>query len=95
MDSMQFMNSSLNTLIKNLSDSDFKYLSEEISSDLLKLVKQKGVYPYEYMYSLKKFFGNKLPDRCEFFSSSKDEYITEKDYLKANNIWSVYNECVK
>ena len=44
-DSIQLMNSSLDTLVKNLSDNDFKHLSQEISGDLLKLVKQKGVYP--------------------------------------------------
>ena len=46
-DSMQFTNSSLDSFVKNLSDNDFKYLSKEFSSDLLKLGKQKGVYPYE------------------------------------------------
>ena len=34
-DSMQFMNFSLDTLVKNLSEMDFKYLSQEFSSDLL------------------------------------------------------------
>ena len=29
-DSMQFMNSSLDELVKNLSDEDFKYLVEEL-----------------------------------------------------------------
>ena len=50
-DSMQFMNSSLNVLVKNLSDNDIKHLSQDFSGDLLKLVKQKGVYPYEFMES--------------------------------------------
>ena len=36
-DSMQFMNSSLNKLVKNLSDEDFKYLVEEFDSDNLSL----------------------------------------------------------
>ena len=54
-DSMLFMNSSLGSLVKNLPDNDFKYLPEEISGEFLKLVKQKGVYPYEYMDSFKKF----------------------------------------
>ena len=62
-DSMQFMNSSLDSLVKNLSDNDFKYLSEEFSGEFLKLVKQKSVYRYEYMERFKKFFGDKLPDR--------------------------------
>ena len=77
-DSMQFMNSSLDSLVKNLSDNDFKYLSGEFRSEFLKLVKQKGVYPYEYMDSFKKFSEDKLPDRCKFFSSLKDKCISEK-----------------
>ena len=59
--SMQFMNSSLASLVKDLSGNDFKYLSEEFSGEFLKLVKQKGVYLYEYMESFKRFFENKLP----------------------------------
>ena len=39
-DSMLFMNSSLDKLVKNLSDSDFKYLSKEFSGEQLELVKQ-------------------------------------------------------
>ena len=38
-DSMQFMNSSLDSLVKNLGDKDFKYLSEEFSGEYLRLVK--------------------------------------------------------
>ena len=34
-DSMQFMNSSLDSLVKNLSDKGFKYFSEEFNSELL------------------------------------------------------------
>ena len=54
-DSMQFMNSSLDKLVKNLSDEDFKYLLEEFGSKNLKLLKQKGAYPYEYMNSFERF----------------------------------------
>ena len=59
---MQFINSSLDALVKNVSDNDFKYLSQEFRGDLLELVKQKGVYPYEYMNSFKMFFYDKLPE---------------------------------
>ena len=52
-DSMQFMNSSLEKLVKNLSDDDFKYLTKEFGSKNLELLKQKGAYSYEYMDSLK------------------------------------------
>ena len=89
-DSMQFMNSSLDTFVKNLYDNNFKYLSKEFSVELLELVKQKGVYPYEYIDSFKKFFDEKLHDRCEFYSSLKDECISEKDFSHAINVWNVF-----
>ena len=54
-DSMQFKNSSLDNLVKNLSDKDFQYLVEELSSENLELLKQKGAYPYECMNSFKRF----------------------------------------
>ena len=40
-DSVQFMNSSLEKLGKNLSDNDFKYLSKEFGSKNLELLKTK------------------------------------------------------
>ena len=42
------------------------------------------------MDSFKKFSENKVPNRCKFFSSLKDKCISEKDYLKADNIWNVF-----
>ena len=44
-DSMQFMNFSLDKLVKNLLDKDFKYLVE-FGSKNLEILKQKGAYPY-------------------------------------------------
>ena len=52
---MQFINSILDKIVKNLSDEDFKYLVEECSSKNLQLLKQKGAYAYEYMNSSAKF----------------------------------------
>ena len=80
------MNSGLDSVVKNLSNNDFKYLSEEFSSKFLELVKEKGVYPYEYMNNFKKFSEDKLPDKCEFFNSLKDKSVSEKDYQRANNV---------
>ena len=48
-DTMQFMSPNLDSLVKNLSENDFKYLCEELSNEFLELVKQKVVYRYEYM----------------------------------------------
>ena len=53
------------------------------SGELLRLVKEKGVYPYEYMDSSKKFDENKLPDQSSFFSSLQDKCISKEEYDRA------------
>ena len=63
---MQFMNSSFEKLVKNLSGNDFKYLTKEFGSKNLELLKQKGAYPYEYMDSFGRFNEEKLPDKNVF-----------------------------
>ena len=91
-DSMQFMNSSLEKLVKNLSDDGFKYLTEEFRFKVLELLKQKDAYPYKYMGSFKRFNEEKLPDKKCFHSSVKDGttgdngkkldgHINDEDYL--------------
>ena len=70
---MQFMNSSLDKLVKNLEDKDFKYLVEEFSSENLKILKQKGAYPYEHLNSFTKFNDEKLTAGKHFFSSTKEK----------------------
>ena len=101
-DSMQFMNSSLDKLVKNLSDEDFKYLVEEFGSENLELLKQKGDYPYEYMNSFERFNEKKLPARKCFYSCRKDGkfgddgkksdgHISLKDYLTCEKIWDKFD----
>ena len=50
--SMQFMNAKLDELGKNFSKMGFKYLSQELIDEQLKL-KQTGVCPYEYIKGFK------------------------------------------
>ena len=52
---MKFMNSSLEKLVKNLWDNDFKYFIEELGSENLELLKKKGAYPCECMGNFKRF----------------------------------------
>ena len=54
------MNSSLDKLIKNLLDEDFTSLVEEFGSKDLRLLKQKGAYPYGYINSFEKFNEKKI-----------------------------------
>ena len=61
-DSMLFVNYSLEKLVKNLSENDFKYFTDEFGSKNLEFFKQKDAYPYEYMDSFNKFTEEKFPD---------------------------------
>ena len=88
-DSLLFVNSSLDKLVKNLND--FVYLSKVFKGEQLKMVKQKGVYPYEYMNSFKRFKEDKLPDKDCFFNSLKDCGITDEEYSRGCNIWKVFD----
>ena len=54
-DSFQFQSSSLDSLVKNLSEDDFNYLSQEFDKSKLDLVKKKWFYPYEHMSDFEKF----------------------------------------
>ena len=42
------------------------------------------------MDSFEKFFEDKLPDKSEFFSSLKYRCISEKNCVKAINVWNVF-----
>ena len=95
------MNSSLDKLVKSLSDEDFKYLVKEFGSKDLEILKQKGAYPYEYMSSFKRFNEEKLCARKYFFNSTKkgkigedgkisDGHISIEDYLKCEKIWNKF-----
>ena len=80
------MNSSLDKLVKNLSDEDFKYLVKEFGSENLEILKQKGAYPYEYMNSFERFNEDKLPAKKYFFSSTKKGKIDNDNKISDGHI---------
>ena len=85
-DSKKFMNSSLDKLVNNLSDEDFRYLVKEFGSENLEILEQKGACPYEYMNSFKKFNEEKLCARKYFFSSTKKGKIDEDGKISNGHI---------
>ena len=86
-DNFQFLSSSLDSLVKNLSKDDFKYLSQEFDNSILDLVKQKGFCPSEYMNNFEKF-KEELPSKRKFYSSLTYRKITDKQYDHALNVWN-------
>ena len=96
------MDSSLEKLVKNLSHSHFEYLTEEFGSKNFELLKQKGVYPDEYIHSFKRFNQKKLPDKECFYSSLKDGttgdngekldgHVSNEEYLTCKTILNEFN----
>ena len=65
-DSFQLLSSSLERLVKILGKNDFKYLSQDLDSKVLDLVKQKGLHPYEYISGFESF-KKKLPQGKKIF----------------------------
>ena len=65
LNSHQFLKDSLDSLLGNLKDDDFKHLLSEFSEDKLEL-RIKDSYPYEWVDSYKKFLCPRLPPKRKF-----------------------------
>ena len=89
-DSFQFMSSSLDKLVSNLPIEAFKYTNKRYKQEQFELMKQKGVYPYDYMDSFEKFNKTELPTKEEFYSILINEHITDEDYQHAKNVWNTF-----
>ena len=90
-DSLQFMSSSLDKLISNLPNDAFKYTSEEIKNGKnVELMKQKGVYPYDYKDSFNRFSEKKLPNEDDFYSILNDKHISHMQYVHAIKVWNTF-----
>jgi hypothetical protein len=85
-DSMSFLNSSLDKLVKNLGKNHvWNFCGNE-------LLQQKGFYPYEFMDSLSKFEYTSLPSIENFYSTLMDSTITNDEWQHAKKIWDIF-EC--
>ena len=92
LDSMQFMLFGLNKLVENLPTDKFKYTDEEFHrEEELKLIKRKGVYPYDHMDSFQKFEETELPTKEQFYNLLNDETISDEDYQHAQNVWKTFD----
>ena len=89
--SIQFMSSSLDRLVSNLPNNALKYTFEEIkNAKKLKLMKQKGAYPYNYMDSFHRFNEDKLSTKDDFHSLLNDEHISDTQYVCAIKVWNTF-----
>ena len=87
-DSLQFLNASLDKLVNSTPRDAFRLTSALPHHELLM---QMGVYPYEYMDSLDRFDETCLPPQEAFYSSLSDEGITDDDYKHAQQVWDTFD----
>ena len=91
LDSFKFLQTSLASLVSNLSKEDF-YNTNHVFKKNVDLLTRKGIYPYDYVSSLDKLSETQLPPKEAFYSQLYDEDISDKDYQHAVNIWNIF-EC--
>ncbi|PFX20964.1 hypothetical protein AWC38_SpisGene14564 [Stylophora pistillata] len=92
-DSFKFMASSLDKLVNNLAkkgESFFQNTRKYYSGEKLNLLMRKGVYPYEWVNSIRKLDETQFPPKEAFFSVLSGKGILDKDYTHAQNVWSVF-----
>lgn len=65
-DSFQFTASSFEKLANNLPEDVFKYTKEVLHNEKLQLMKQKGVYPYDFKNRVERFDYQQLPSKDKF-----------------------------
>ncbi|GBM31823.1 hypothetical protein AVEN_56923-1 [Araneus ventricosus] len=90
-DSFQFLNTALQKLVENLYQSKFIIMQNCISLPHMDKLLKKGIYPYEYMPSFRKFEETQLPPRSAFYNSLTNDLITEAEYEHAQNVWKCFN----
>jgi hypothetical protein len=95
-DSLNFMAESLEKLVDAVKKAGkkFKYFNDGFShlpEQAIKLLLQKGVFPYEWYDSDEKLQETQLPKINEFYSSLTGESIKSKEYLRANLVWMLTN----
>src|SRR5262249_49803221 len=72
LDSLQFLNTSLDALTKDLQPDQFHHTRHHFPHNF-DLVTRKGVFPYEYMDGIGKFSETSLPPIDKFYSKLSDQ----------------------
>ena len=81
--------------MKTLGKDQFNILThqmlQQIPKESLNLLKQKGVFPYEYMTDFSKLSETSLPPKEAFYSQLNKSGISDEDYAHAQKVWRAFN----
>ena len=102
-DSLEHIPSSLDSLMADLCNEEkftfpilhqFKPLGAVINrrrkNKAFKLLKRKGVYPYEYFTTYQSITKSKYPPKEAFYSRLKEEHISIKDYNHGKQVYKFF-----
>ena len=102
-DSMNFMQTSLEKLVDNMEKPNFKHASKYFRDENLGLMLRKGIYFYEHMTDVEKFWEKELPSKEKFASSlgagiilgsgkTIEPYeISDEDYRHAQKVFEAFH----
>ena len=80
----------LDKLASNLDDDQCKHLREFYKEDeVFRLMRRKGVYPYDYMDGWEKFEQTSLPPKDAFYSRFNMKGSSDQDYEHAQQVWNI------
>ena len=83
---MQFIISTLDSLIEKLSQNIFKFLSEDFYGKKLELIRRKTLYGYKHMESNEKFKVG-FPEKNKLCWSLRNKNISDENYEHAVKAW--------
>ena len=89
-DSMKFLKSSVAALVNNLPEDGFNNLEKYFTTEQIKLLKQKGFYPYEYMDNIEKLKDPTPPPQQAFYSKLSGKGINNYNYNHVLNVWKTF-----
>ena len=89
-DSMKFLKLSVAALVNNLPEDGFNNLEKYFTTEQIKLLKQKGFYPYEYMDSIEKLKDPTPPPQQAFYSKLSGKGINNYNYNHVLNVWETF-----
>lgn len=92
LDSFNFLTSSLEKLVNDLSSDELTALDLFFPDpEKRALVGRKGVFPYSWLDSIERFEEKELPPIEAFVSDLTGEGISEQDYVHAQNVYKTFN----
>ena len=86
-DSMKFLLSSVEALVNNLPKDGFKNLEKYFTPEQVKLLKQKGFFPYDYLDDIEKLKIKKPPKQEVFYSKLTGHGIDNINYQHVLKVW--------